>query len=262
VAWSLRILLTPLRQGARISGGQADGARIQFTTLGPPGSLLEEGQTLPARLRLKGEFFATLRNRGPAESCPLALVEGQITRTAAQVRFVADEAGLVPAGQDLAAFDSGTPPRVAPDEARLRILGFSFERFEREFALIERCFHDNAIVFLMGCRIAAGPPGEALLKALSVRWSGARIAAISSIGYIDASWQSKPQSKGTRTYPGMRDTQYPNHKVPGGPPRDYEYKKIWNDLERLPWASERSPHVKVAFRGVLLTQKPEPAPVF
>lgn len=127
MAWSLRILLTPLRQGARISGGQADGARIQFTTLGPPGSLLEEGQTLPARLRLKGEFFATLRNRGPAESCPLALVEGQITRTAAQVRFVADEAGLVPAGPDLAAFDSGTPPRVAPDEARLRILGFSFD---------------------------------------------------------------------------------------------------------------------------------------
>jgi hypothetical protein len=135
-------------------------------------------------------------------------------------------------------------------------------RFERELALLERSFHDNAIVFWMGCRVAAGAPGEALLKSLSERWSGVRVAAISSIGSIDTGRQSKDGSQATSSYPGMRDTRYPNHKVPGMPARDYEYKSTWDDLKLLPWASERSRHVKVAFRGVLLTSKPEPPPVF
>ncbi len=55
---------------------------------------------------------------------------------------------------------------------------------------------------------------------------------------------------------------YPNHKVPGMPTRDYETLAVWNDLTRLPWASENSPHAKVAFKGVLITNRPEPAPVF
>ena len=127
MVWSLRLLLTPRRQGAPTSGGHADGARVQLTTMGPPGSRLEEGQTSPARLELEGEFSANLRKPDPAETCPLAVVEGRITRTADQVRFVADESGLVPMGPDLAVFDSDSPPRLAPDEEPPRVLQFRFD---------------------------------------------------------------------------------------------------------------------------------------
>ena len=42
-----------------------------------------------------------------------------------------------------------------------------------------RRFHDNTIVFLMGCRIAAGVEGDTFLQALSKRWDGVRVASIS-----------------------------------------------------------------------------------
>jgi hypothetical protein len=121
--------------------------------------------------------------------------------------------------------------------------------------------HDNSVVYLLGCRVAAEELGEEFLKLVSLRWTRSRIVAISSIGYC-GSGQLKLGSTASDSYPGMRDTRYSNHKVVGGPTRDYEYPKVWNDLGVLPWASERSPHAKVAYRGVLITNRGEPAPVF
>jgi hypothetical protein len=50
-------------------------------------------------------------------------------------------------------------------------------------------------------------------------WDGARVAAISTIGFQDGSRQSKLAQQGSAAFPGMRDTQFTNHKVPGGPTR-------------------------------------------
>lgn len=149
------------------------------------------------------------------------------------------------------------------DDRFLNVATLKSGKFDDALTKIETCFHDNTIVFLMGCRIAAGLEGEQFLEALSRRWDGARVAAISTIGFQDGARQAKLGQAGSSSFPGMRDTQFTNHKVPGGPTRDFETLPVWNNLKRLPWVSERSPHVKVAFRGVVIQgQGQEPVGVF
>jgi hypothetical protein len=128
----------------------------------------------------------------------------------------------------------------------------TFGKYSYELDLIERSLHERAKVFFMGCRIAAGAEGEDFLKQLSLRWRKKEtfVIAITTIGYSGA--QSKPGTYGASCYPGMRDTNYSNHKQPGMPTRDYEKAEYWNDLTKLPWASEVSPHAKIAFNGVLI----------
>jgi hypothetical protein len=148
------------------------------------------------------------------------------------------------------------------DDRFLNVATLKSGKFDDALTKIERCFHDNTIVFLMGCQIAAGIEGDTFLQELSKRWDGARVAAISTIGVSDGSRQNKLGSQGSSAFPGMRDTRFTNHKLPGMPTRDFETLAVWNDLKRLPWVSERSPHVKIAFRGVLIKRTPEPVGVF
>jgi hypothetical protein len=60
--------------------------------------------------------------------------------------------------------------------------------------------------------------------------------------------------------PGVRDTPYPLDPTPdnirsGAPKSEYEkYFKDgdWDDLNRLPWQSESSPHAKVSQDGLIV----------
>ena len=113
----------------------------------------------------------------------------------------------------------------------------------------------------MGCRIGFGVQGDTFLEALSRRWDGARVAAISTTGFQDGGRQSKFASQGTASFPGMRDFRFTNHQQRGAPPRDFEKLAVWNDLKRLPSVSEHSPHVKVALRRVLIKRTPEPVDI-
>ncbi|HYP75020.1 MAG TPA: hypothetical protein VER12_03660 [Polyangiaceae bacterium] len=190
-------------------------------------------------------------------SCP-PLEQNQVFRLAITVHGapgVADVDGV---------FASAAAANVATqdDDRFLNVATLKSGKFDASLSKIEQCFHDNTIVFLMGCRIAAGVEGNTFLQALSQRWDGVRVAAISTIGFSDGARQAKFASQGSASYPGMRDTRFTNHKVQGGPTRDFETLAVWNDLKRLPWAGERSPHVKIAFRGVLIKRTPEPVGVF
>ena len=132
-------------------------------------------------------------------SCP-PLEQNQVFRLAITVHGapgVADVDGV---------FASAAAANVATqdDDRFLNVATLKSGKFDASLSKIEQCFHDNTIVFLMGCRIAAG----------------------------------------------------------GRPTRDFETLAVWNDLKRLPWASERSPHAKIAFRGVLIKRTPEPVGVF
>ena len=190
-------------------------------------------------------------------SCP-PIESNQVFRLAITVHGapgVVDVDGVFasPAAADVATQD---------DDRFLNVSTLKSGKFDDSLAKIESCFHDSTIVFLMGCRIAAGVEGDTFLEALSRRWDGARVAAISTIGFSDGARQAKLGQAGSSAFPGMRDTQFTNHKVQGGPTRDFETLAVWNNLRRLPWASEKSPHIKIAFRGVLIKRTPEPVGVF
>jgi len=50
---------------------------------------------------------------------------------------------------------------------------------------------------------------------------------------------------------GMRDTDEFAHSS-SEEEENKRYLPIWNDLNKLPWASETSPHAKVALNGVII----------
>ena len=190
-------------------------------------------------------------------SCP-PIEPNQVFRLAITVHGapgVADVDGVFASARDanVAALD---------DQRFLNTTTLNSGKFDASLSKIETCFHDSTIEFLMGCRIGFGVEGDNFLAALSKRWDGARVAAISTIGFQDGGRQAKLGQAGSSAFPGMRDTRFTNHQVPGSPPRDFERLAVWNDLKHLPWVSERSPHVKIAFRGVLVKRTPEPVDVF
>lgn len=182
-----------------------------------------------------------------------------------QVHRLAIEAHGAPGIVDIdGVFDSARAADTAlqTDPRFLSALTLRSRKYDVEITQIGERLHENSVVFFMGCRIASGPFGEEFLKEMSLRWFGTRIVAIKSIGVSDEGRQARPFSQGSSSFPGMRDTRFPNHKQPGGPERDFERLEVWNDLARLPWASDRSPHASVAFKGVMITDGQEPAPVF
>src|SRR6478735_1575479 len=122
-------------------------------------------------------------------SCP-PLEQNQVFRLAITVHGapgVADVDGV---------FASAAAANVATqdDDRFLNVATLKSGKFDASLSKIEQCFHDNTIVFLMGCRIAAGVEGNTFLQALSQRWDGVRVAAISTIGFSDgARQQSLPR---------------------------------------------------------------------
>jgi hypothetical protein len=108
---------------------------------------------------------------------------------------------------------------------------------------------ESAVILLMGCLAGQGAEGTRLLQALSRVWPGRTVVGFATIGYAPGGAMKRPGDPCTE--PGMRDTSNTSGSLSSAV-EDRAYGGIWNDLGRLPWASEVSPHAKVVQNGAVI----------
>jgi hypothetical protein len=130
--------------------------------------------------------------------------------------------------------------------ARLGVYQSSLER-------IGRCLHRDSVVYLIACRLAEVrnpdiPQGEAeegigelLLKRLSLAWPTTKVVAIRTLAVVPVTQ--------TNGFPGLRATRHFN--IPPDP-KEYNIPSFANDLAKLPWFTEDSPHATVARDGNII----------
>jgi hypothetical protein len=104
--------------------------------------------------------------------------------------------------------------------------------------------HNPAMILLVGCVAAQGKEGTALLTRLSKFWPNRKVVGFVTLGYVAGGEMYR--SGASCTEPGMRDT---NALYPGQ--ADDTAGKYWGNLLEWPWASETSPHSKIALNGVI-----------
>lgn len=121
---------------------------------------------------------------------------------------------------------------------------------QADLSAIRDALDPAATLLFMGCLAGKGLGGTALITALSLFMPGRKIVAFSTIGFSHGGRQVRHGEHGF-TEPGMRDTE---HFFPASSEleEDNRYGAIWNDLNLLPWASEYSPHAKVALNGAII----------
>jgi hypothetical protein len=121
--------------------------------------------------------------------------------------------------------------------------------FEKVLQFLNRVMIKDGIILLQGCLAGKSDGGTTLLTELSRRLWRCKVVGFSTVGY-QAVTKQRREGESCRE-PGARDTDefYPD------PNKEYErYFKDgkWDDLSRLPWQSEYSPHAKVAQNGAII----------
>jgi hypothetical protein len=128
-------------------------------------------------------------------------------------------------------------------------------RYAADFSKIERVLQPRAKVFFMCCLTGAGAVGEEFLKAVSLLWAEKEIMVFGFRTVLYQSINQKKRDGSGSCYPGARETHYDTLKPQGtNMVRYYETLDAWNNLSVLPWASERSPHNVMAYKGVIVNQ--------
>jgi len=106
---------------------------------------------------------------------------------------------------------------------------------------------DNpAVILLVGCVAGTGEPGNRLLRGLSRLWPNRKVVGFTTIGFSHGGEMSR--SGDGCTEPGMRDT----HATSPGE-ADRSAGRYWTDRRAWPWASETSPHAKVALNDRIIS---------
>jgi hypothetical protein len=110
-----------------------------------------------------------------------------------------------------------------------------------------------APVLIMGCQVAAGDIGAQFLCDMSkTAFPGHKVVGFTTIGETLRQFRAGEQC----SEPGMRDTPYdtPSEGIPE--------LKLAREKEvfTLPWASETSPHAKIALDGVIIGGAEPPVP--
>jgi hypothetical protein len=108
----------------------------------------------------------------------------------------------------------------------------------------------TATILFIGCLAGHSLGGTELLIALSLFMPGRKIVGFATICYSHGARQGRRGSIGF-TEAGMRDSGF---VVPSSSQEaeDARFDPIWNDLSVLPWASEFSPHAKMALNGIII----------
>ncbi len=129
----------------------------------------------------------------------------------------------------------------------------SLMRFNSHLRNVGASTAQDATILFVGCLAGKGWEGRQLLEALSKVWPGRKVVAFTTIGFVSGGDQMRPGERCTE--PGMRDTDNTS-PVLSWADQQKAYGPIWKDLQKLPWASETSPHAKVAFNGKII-RKPK-----
>ena len=112
----------------------------------------------------------------------------------------------------------------------------------------------TGIILLVGCEAGRGAEGTNFLLTLSRVWPNCKIVAFTNYGWAGGVGHMTRSSE-VCTEPGMRDMPEEFHSLPKQR-REAACGRIWNNLGRLPWASETSPNAKIVRNGRII---PEPA---
>lgn len=114
----------------------------------------------------------------------------------------------------------------------------------------------DAVILFMGCLAGQGPEGTRLLKQLSKSWPGRQVVAFTTVGFAPAGMMHRAGAGCTE--PGMRDTdvEYAGFGPGANDPTTRRLGEMWPNLQAMPWASERSPHAKIALRGLIVRGGP------
>ncbi|MBR0798610.1 DUF4347 domain-containing protein [Bradyrhizobium jicamae] len=118
-------------------------------------------------------------------------------------------------------------------------------KYSSQLALINMMLDPGAVVLFMGCQVASGDAGAQFLVDLSTyAFKGHQVVGFTTIG--ETLRQARPGAACQE--PGMRDTPYdmPSAGMPG-----IQLQREKEALS-LPWASEISPHAKIARNGEII----------
>jgi hypothetical protein len=133
-------------------------------------------------------------------------------------------------------------------------------KYQASLGQIRDCLSDDAVVIFMGCEAAQEAEGDLFLSGVSRALPGRKVVGIETIGYASG---EKYQTRvgDSCTEPGMRDTDAMSPGRSLGDDivaqREGKWAPLWNDLQRLPWASEYSLHAVVARNGAIIQQRPD-----
>jgi hypothetical protein len=108
----------------------------------------------------------------------------------------------------------------------------------------------NTVILFMGCLAGQGKDGSRLLLALADIWPGRKVVGFLTNGYAPGGPMTRRRSVGCSeelcTEPGMRETDSRGSTM--DPTQEKDYLSRWNQLDKLPWASEFSRSAKVALK--------------
>jgi len=124
-----------------------------------------------------------------------------------------------------------------------------WNKYSSQLVFINNLLDAGALVLIMGCNVASSDVGAAFLTQLSSQvFKSHKVVGFKTVGVTLRQFRQGEQC----SEPGMRDTPYDNPSNPlpvGTPGLDFEREK---ELLSLPWASETSPHVKIAQNGAII----------
>lgn len=144
----------------------------------------------------------------------------------------------------------GTPGKIDAGglavEADMYDFNKLWNRYSSQLALINLRLADGAVVLIMGCNVAKGDVGAQFLVDLSkFAFPKHKVVGFTKIGETMRQFRSGESC----TEPGMRDTPYDNPSE--GLPTIKAQREM--DTLSLPWASETSPHAKIALNGEIIS---------
>lgn len=145
----------------------------------------------------------------------------------------------------------GMPGKIDADSKGTEAGMYDFDqlwnRYSSPLTLINLMLSSGAAVLIMGCNVAKGDEGAAFISALSkTAFPDHNVVGFTTIGETLRQFRSGDSC----TEPGMRDTNYDNPSQ--GMPFQNERE---SEVLTLPWASESSPHSKIALNGKIVVDK-------
>jgi hypothetical protein len=121
--------------------------------------------------------------------------------------------------------------------------------FQKQLDFLNNVMTQDGILLLQGCLAGKSLGGTSLLTQLSLELRPRKIVGFSTVGFQSTEKQKRDDDQCRE--PGARDTE----EFYADPSKEYErfFKSgLWEELDKMPWQSENSPHAKVAQNGVII----------
>jgi hypothetical protein len=151
----------------------------------------------------------------------------------------------------------GSPGKFDADSVGTEAGSYDFkrlwQRYSSQLLQINGLLGSGAVVLIMGCNAARGEEGAALLKELSSEvFKNHKVVGFTTVGVTLRQYRHGEYCSD----PGMRDSDYDNSSVNMPSLQEQREEKVLT----LPWASENSPHAKIALNGAIIHGEEPPPP--